>query len=296
MQPTTTHRLLTATTSLLIAASAFAQDPFAYEGFQYGSTPNMQFANGGVGWSSKWNKLSSIPTGVVGPGLTWPGLVTNGNCAITPGYPSADFTLYTRALAPYAAMNDTIYVSFLMEPEAGFGQGGGLSFTATPQIIVGASLGKSLYGLTIPFVSSNNSNVPVVQFETALLVTRIVANGDGTATYSLFVNPTMGQPQPVTPSCEMTIAGGLPPIVTLVNDGGFATDEIRFGPTWSSVLPSTIPPSCPADLDGNGTVDGADLGMLLANWGAAASAADLNGDGAVDGADLGVLLASWGPC
>jgi hypothetical protein len=27
-------------------------------------------------------------------------------------------------------------------------------------------------------------------------------------------------------------------------------------------------PTKPSDLDGNGRVDGADLGMLLANWGA----------------------------
>jgi hypothetical protein len=47
------------------------------------------------------------------------------------------------------------------------------------------------------------------------------------------------------------------------------------------------------DLDGNGTVNGADLGILLGAWGAA-GAADLNGDGIVGGADLGLLLGSWG--
>jgi len=51
----------------------------------------------------------------------------------------------------------------------------------------------------------------------------------------------------------------------------------------------------PADLNGDGVVDGADLGMLLASWGACdACPADLSGDGVVDGADLGVLLAAWG--
>lgn len=49
-----------------------------------------------------------------------------------------------------------------------------------------------------------------------------------------------------------------------------------------------------ADLDGNGTVDGADLGLLLAEWGAVESIGDLNCDGVVDGADLGSLLAQWG--
>jgi hypothetical protein len=48
----------------------------------------------------------------------------------------------------------------------------------------------------------------------------------------------------------------------------------------------------PSDLDGNGVVDGADLGLLLAGWGS--SSPDLDGNGTVDGADLGLLLAAWG--
>lgn len=48
------------------------------------------------------------------------------------------------------------------------------------------------------------------------------------------------------------------------------------------------------DLDGDGDVSGADLGILLSGWGT--PAADLNGDGVTDGADLGYLLASWGSC
>jgi hypothetical protein len=47
------------------------------------------------------------------------------------------------------------------------------------------------------------------------------------------------------------------------------------------------------DLNSDGMVDGADLGMLLAEWGIA-GAGDLNGDGLVDGADLGILLSYWG--
>lgn len=47
-----------------------------------------------------------------------------------------------------------------------------------------------------------------------------------------------------------------------------------------------------ADLNGDGWVDGADLGMLLGAWGSV-SPADLNGDGTVDGADLGALLGAW---
>jgi len=59
------------------------------------------------------------------------------------------------------------------------------------------------------------------------------------------------------------------------------------------------PPPTPCgfgDLNGDGVVDGADLGALLSQWGAVdpGTAADLNGDGVVDGADLGLLLGAWG--
>ncbi len=54
----------------------------------------------------------------------------------------------------------------------------------------------------------------------------------------------------------------------------------------------------PADLDGSGEVDGADLSLLLAAWGSCGAPcdADLDGSGSVDGADLAAMLAAWGTC
>lgn len=49
----------------------------------------------------------------------------------------------------------------------------------------------------------------------------------------------------------------------------------------------------PADLNGDGRVTGADLGLLLANFNAPGPVGDLNRDGIVNGADLGLLLAAW---
>lgn len=52
-----------------------------------------------------------------------------------------------------------------------------------------------------------------------------------------------------------------------------------------------------ADLDGDGKVDGVDLGILLTQWGACSRcASDFNGDGAVDCIDQEYLLGNWGDC
>lgn len=58
--------------------------------------------------------------------------------------------------------------------------------------------------------------------------------------------------------------------------------------------PGTEITAPPSDLNGDGDVDGADLGLLLGAWGGAD--ADLNRDGITDGADLGILLGDWGSC
>ena len=63
----------------------------------------------------------------------------------------------------------------------------------------------------------------------------------------------------------------------------------------SIVIDHAGPPSCPADLTGDGVVDGADLGLILSAWGES-PLGDLTGDGITDGADLGLMLTAFGPC
>lgn len=83
--------------------------------------------------------------------------------------------------------------------------------------------------------------------------------------------------------------------------GGFAPDE-NWLCNWTAAdaYGFSVPPpggclSCPADLNGDGSISGADLGVLLSGWGTS-GAGDLNGDGVINGADLGTLLSVWGPC
>ena len=53
---------------------------------------------------------------------------------------------------------------------------------------------------------------------------------------------------------------------------------------------------CRSDLNFDGKVDGADMGILLAEWDTDRSIADISRDGTVDGADLGLLLGAFGDC
>ncbi|MBL9149015.1 MAG: CHRD domain-containing protein [Phycisphaerae bacterium] len=98
-----------------------------------------------------------------------------------------------------------------------------------------------------------------------------------------------------------TIAGSAPttgPNIAriLLNPSGFYynihTSNFPGGEIRGQLEPA---PTCTSDLDGNGAVDGADLGILLGNWGGT-DVGDFDNSGTVDGADLGTLLGSWGDC
>ena len=49
----------------------------------------------------------------------------------------------------------------------------------------------------------------------------------------------------------------------------------------------------PADINGDGVVNAADLSALLGNWGGT-GATDINNDGVTNATDLALLLAAWG--
>jgi hypothetical protein len=55
---------------------------------------------------------------------------------------------------------------------------------------------------------------------------------------------------------------------------------------------------CIGDLNGDGTVNSADLGLVLSSWGSCGDdcPADINGDGMVDGVDLSYILGYWASC
>ena len=103
---------------------------------------------------------------------------------------------------------------------------------------------------------------------------------------------------------QLTLLGGTGVTGNGINSALNAAGQlvIRAGDSVNSIntiakidLGST---PCPADLTGDGVVNGADLAALLGAWGPCSGScpADLTGDGVVNGADLAALLGAWGNC
>jgi polyhydroxybutyrate depolymerase len=60
---------------------------------------------------------------------------------------------------------------------------------------------------------------------------------------------------------------------------------------FAAIEPET--PGNPADLNGDGQVGPADLGLVLAWWGPGSTGGDVDGDGNTNAQDIGALLAAW---
>jgi hypothetical protein len=99
-----------------------------------------------------------------------------------------------------------------------------------------------------------------------------------------------------------TFGGGV-----AINDNGDIAFNAALTPVddtqieWGSgvyIAYADLDKGIPGDLNDDGVVDGADLLILLSQWGKCDDPndcpADLNNDGTVDGADLLILLSNWG--
>ena len=88
---------------------------------------------------------------------------------------------------------------------------------------------------------------------------------------------------------EHLFVRGLTPgsyVISVTRDDALA---ISAGATLAWLVDA---PAILGDLNGDGLVNGADLGTLLGAWGTPGPG-DLNGDGIVNGADLGIMLGEW---
>jgi hypothetical protein len=116
---------------------------------------------------------------------------------------------------------------------------------------------------------------------------------------------TCGDPSTTIACDDDGCTGGVAPFTSLLTldlvsgvtyyfaVGGYSATQV--GPFTIEITGPSAPPSCFADINLDGIVNGADLGLLLGNWGATGTG-DLNNDGIVNGADLGLLLGAFGVC
>ncbi|HMN97461.1 MAG TPA: hypothetical protein PKC90_13385, partial [Phycisphaerales bacterium] len=91
------------------------------------------------------------------------------------------------------------------------------------------------------------------------------------------------------------LGGGVPISGWSRTAGGVPTDVDLWYRIDLTGCAYAAPFLCPADLNDDGIVDGADLGILLGNWGTM-GVGDIDMDGDIDGADLGLLLGGFGFC
>lgn len=212
----------------------------AYDGFAGGPLVDLAGSAGGVGWSGPWAGVGTDPTQVSTTGLDYPGLLTTGGAAVTPAATGAyPMSQYERAFQNQPA--GTFYVSFLLRQDSAAGGGyGGLRFGQYPSALyVGSPPGWYAYGLMTSHGLGSTSTKSLVVGEITLVVVKIAANASGPGTtFSLYLDPAIGSPEPGSSAAAYSLGLGLPTGLTIDNGTGFTTDEIRVGATWASVLPA----------------------------------------------------------
>jgi hypothetical protein len=264
-------------------ADLIARDDFDYAGV--GS--DLHGNGGGVGFADSWsgNTSYNIASGSLNSPRDPLPLVGNSVSGVAYGENRGiDRTLS----APLGTDDTSIYVSVLMEPRGILGQGAyggwfGLALRGSTDVMIGLNYSQGTYGLRIAG-EYRPSNVAPVVGKPVFLVLRVDFT-EGVESAYLYVNPQPGALEPTTAQAsEINLDFRALNIVSLTGPGGSAFDAIRIGTTFADVAPAT------SDFDGDGDVDGVDLGLWNLGFGKVSGATpgdgDANADGGVDGRDF----------
>jgi len=235
--------------ALLPAHLAHAQT--ASDSFEY-PTGSLNGDAGGTGFSGAWN---STGANVTSPGLAYPGLATAGNAVtFTPAGTNTNATA-SRALATtFGADGTTVYISFLDQATNAGSRFLGLSlFSGSPtaggteQLFIGKLNGTNTFGIT---GGGSSASSQTSSSTLSLLVARIdFVTGPDTVT--LYVNPTVGAPEPTAAATLTGVNIGTFNDLRLAAGAGNSTgattsvtgimDELRLGNTFASVTPAAAP-------------------------------------------------------
>lgn len=173
------------------------------------------------------------------------------------------------------------------------GPAGASSYEVSVTVPASLSLTATVLGQAIEI--QDGPIIPVA-ISGLLTVTDGAATLEATTPISFSQTEAPAEPLPEIPLSLPTLT----PEVTADVTATLLLESVGASLVGSLVASATgepVAPPCPADINGDGEVNGQDLGILLSAWGASApSPADLNGDGTVDATDLATMLALWGPC
>lgn len=231
---------LVAFASIALAATSSSAALVAYDGFFY-PTGSVLGRSAGLGFVNAWSAQTTYgsPGGanVVATSLTYLNLnVQGGALEALPNYEFADRSLFSTP-----ETTGIYYLSFLIAkgPSALADGYGGLSFWGNNN---GGENGFLGYGGTAD-VDNNTTGpatpIPSTPGNATLLVYKM--NLD-TGIFNLFVNPTVGDVEPLVPNGTFTGPSGGLQSIGLNSEGGYLLDEIRLGTTFADVTPvSPVP-------------------------------------------------------
>ena len=266
-----------------VNAALIARDDFEYAGV--GS--DLHGNGGGIGFADSWSGNTSY--NVASGSLNSPRdpLPLAGNSVSGVAY-GENRGIDRTLSAPLGTDDTSIYVSVVMEPRGILGQGAyggwfGLALRGSTDVVIGLNYSQGSYGLRIADVYHSSLVAPAIG-KPVFLVLRMDFT-EGVESAYLYVNPQPGAPEPTTAQAsEINLGFHSLSKLSLTGPGGSAFDAIRIGTTFADVAPAT------SDFDGDGDVDGNDLGLWNAGFGKTEVAtpgdgdADANGD--VDGRDF----------
>lgn len=228
----------------------------AYEPFEYDPVGgDLLGRNGAVGFSGPWraggfNASISNNYDIEDDTMSFGQLLVTDRTIRTPAVGS--IAGITRNLAaPLGQSDTTVYLSFLIQPE-GTLHGGAfngflglvLESAGEPELYIGKPGG----GAIDRWVLENRggslqhaSSVPTAIGGTALLVVKAEYSAFGNDKFTLYVNPTPGEPEPATGVVKNDANFGIVDGLTIYSTGAMRIDELRVGQTFFDVTPIPEP-------------------------------------------------------
>jgi len=256
---------------LAIALSGTARGALvAYDGFDYapaGSPVNGKSGGGSFGFVGPWapggfNASISDNYEVAIGSLSFGNLLTSGG-RVNSGAVQAIAGLTRDFAVPVGTAGTTRYYSFLLRPEGSLNAGAFNGFFGVtlespdePEVYTGKPGAGAIGQYVIEDRGGANqfpSSTPAVVNQTAFFVVKAQFSAAAGDAFTLYVNPTPGQPEPATGIVKNTSVSTMTGF-TIYSTGAFSVDELRLGETFADVTPVVPEPVAGAGLALAGTI------------------------------------------